>query len=111
MAKRITQSLPKTVHATFPSFRLLTHFVESVGREDVLGLVLKSWLSKIHPTKGWDYDLGIRGLKIFFANNGLGGFLGPKWKVLHHGTLRNHFQGLSTAFRSRPGGEKMAKIR
>ena len=76
MAKRITQSHPKTVHATFPSFRLLTHFVESVGREDVLGLLLKSWLSKIHPTEGWDCDLGF-GARIFFGNNGLGGFLGP----------------------------------
>ena len=83
MARRMTQSLPKTVHATFPSFRLLTHFVESVGRKDVLGLVLKSWLSKIHPTKGWDYDLG-HGAQIFSVIMVWGGFLGPNWKVFHH---------------------------
>ena len=77
VAKRITQSLPKTVHATFPSFRLLTHFVESVGRKDVLGLVLKSWLSKIHPTKGWDYDLG-HVAQIFSVIMVWGGLLGTQ---------------------------------
>ena len=47
----------------------------------------------MHCTEGWECDLGIWGLKIFFANNGLRGFLGPNWKVFHHGTLRKHFQG------------------
>ena len=62
-------------------------------------------------TEGWECDLGFQGLEIFFCTNGLGGFLGPKWKVFHHGTLRNHSQGVSIALGSRPGGEKMAKIR
>ena len=62
-------------------------------------------------TEGWDCDLGIWGLKFFFAYNGLGAFLGPNWKVFHHGTLRNHFQGVVVAFGSRPGGEKRVKIR
>ena len=60
-------------------------------------------------TEGWECDLGIWGLKIFFANNGLGGFLGPNWKVFHHGTLRKHFQGVVTAFESRPVGKKRLK--
>ena len=52
------------------------------------------WRKKpLHCTEGWDCDLGIWGSKIFFANNGLGGFLEPHWKVFHHGTLRKHFQG------------------
>ena len=61
-------------------------------------------------TEGWDCDLGSEGLEIFFANNGLGGFLGPNWKVFHHGTLCEHFQGVVIAFRSWPGGENGAKI-
>ena len=40
---------------------------------------------------------------VFFGNNGLGGFLGPNWKVFHHGTLCEHFQGVVIAFRSWPG--------
>ena len=47
---------------------------------------------------------------MFFANNDLGGSLGPNWKVFHHGTHRNHFQGVVLAFGSRPGGEKGAEI-
>ena len=31
-------------------------------------------------TEGWECNLGSRELEIFFANNGLGGFLGPNWK-------------------------------
>ena len=46
------------------------------------------------------------GVKSFFwfrslkklASNGLGAFLGPNWKVFHHGTLRNHFQGVVVVF-------------
>jgi hypothetical protein len=62
-----------------------------------------------HCTEGWDCDLGIWDLKIFFVNNGLGAFLGPNWKVFHHGTLMNHFQGVVMGFGSQPGCEKMAK--
>ena len=62
-------------------------------------------------TEGWECNLGSRELEIFFANNGLGGFLGPNWKVFHHGTLCEHFQGVVIAFRSWPGGENGAKIR
>ena len=61
-------------------------------------------------TEGWECNLGSRELEIFFANNGLGGFLGPNWKVFHHGTLCEHFQGVVIAFRSWPGGENGAKI-
>ena len=61
-------------------------------------------------TEGWDCDLGSGGLEFFFANNGLGRFLGPNWKVFHHGTLCEHFQGVVIAFRSWPGGENGAKI-
>ena len=61
-------------------------------------------------TEGWDCDLGFQGLKFFFGNNGLGGFLGPHWKVFHPGTLSGHFQGVVIAFGSRPGGEKMAEM-
>ena len=49
-------------------------------------------------------DLG--SWNFFFANNGLGGFLGPNWKVFHHGTLREHFQGAVIAFGSQPDSEK-----
>ena len=66
--------------------------------------------TKMVCTEGWDCDLGSGGLEIFFANNGLGGFLGPNWKVFHHGTLCEHFQGVVIAFRSWPGGENGAKI-
>ena len=62
-------------------------------------------------TEGWDCDLGSEGLEIFFANKGLGGFLGPNWKVFHHGTLCEHFQGVVIAFRSQPGGENRGEIR
>ena len=61
-------------------------------------------------TEGWDCDLGFQGLKFFFGNNGLGGFLGPHWKVFHPGTLSGHFQGVVIAFGSRPGGEKRVKM-
>ena len=49
------------------------------------------------------------GAEFFFANNGLGGFLGPRWKVFNHGTLRKHFQGVGIAWGSRPGREKGLK--
>ena len=62
-------------------------------------------INKRHCTEGWECNLGSGELEIFFANNGLGGFLGPNWKVFHHGTLCEHFQGVVIAFRSRPGGE------
>ena len=42
-------------------------------------------------TEGWECNLGLGRLEIFFADNGLWGFLGPNWKVFHHGTLREHF--------------------
>ena len=61
-------------------------------------------------TEGWECNLGSGELEIFFANNGLGGFLGPNWKVFHHGTLCEHSQGVVIAFRSWPGGENGAKI-
>ena len=42
--------------------------------------------------------------------------MGPNWKVFHHGTLCEHFQGVVIAFRSWPGvkmglksGEKLIK--
>ena len=54
-------------------------------------------------TEGWECNLGSGELEIFFANNGLGGFLGPNWKVFHHGTLCEHFQGVVIEFRSWPG--------
>ena len=56
---------------------------------------------------------GVRNFRpeIFFSKNGFGGSLGSHWKVFHHGTLRNHFQGVVVAFGSWPGGEKGAEIR
>ena len=65
---------------------------------------------RLQCTEGWECNLGSGELEIFFANNGLGGFLGPNWKVFHHGTLCEHFQGVVIAFRSWPGGENGAKI-
>ena len=62
-------------------------------------------------TEGWERGLGISGLKYFFSKNGLGDSLGSHWKVFHHGTLRNHFQGVVVSFGCQPGGEKRAKIR
>ena len=50
------------------------------------------------------YDLGAP--KFCLANNGLGAFLEPNWKVFHHGTLRNHFQGVCVALGSLPISEK-----
>ena len=35
----------------------------------------------------------------------MGGFLGPNWKVFHHLTPREHFQGAVIAFGSQPDGE------
>ena len=35
-------------------------------------------------TEGWDCDLGFGAQNFCFGNNGLGGFLGPNWKVFHH---------------------------
>ena len=67
-------------------------------------------LTLLQCTEGWDCDLGFQGLKFFFGNNGLGGFLGPHWKVFHPGTLSGHFQGVVIAFGSRPGGEKRVKM-
>ena len=64
---------------------------------------------KLQPTEGWECNLGFGRLESFFANNGLGGFLGPKWKVFHHGTPRKHFQGVGIACGSRPRGEKLAE--
>ena len=60
--------------------------------------------------RGLEVYFRISELEIFFGNNGLGGFLGPHWKVFHHGTLSGHFQGVVIAFGSRPGGEKMAEM-
>ena len=67
-------------------------------------------MSTMQGTEGWERGLGISGLKYFFSENGLGGSLRSHWKVFHHGTLRNHFQGVVVAFGSRPGGEKGAEI-
>ena len=53
-------------------------------------------------------DLG--SWNFFFANNGLGGFLGPNRKVFHHGTLCEHFQGVVIAFRSWPGVKMGLKL-
>ena len=64
---------------------------------------------KIQCTEGWECNLGSGGAEFFFASNGFGGFLGPKWKVLNHGALRKHFQGVGIACRSRPGREKGSK--
>ena len=55
--------------------------------------------------RGLGVWFSILGLEIFLAKNGLGGFLGPKWKVFHHGTLREHFQGAVIAFGSQPDSE------
>ena len=63
----------------------------------------------IQCTEGWECDLGFGGWKFLFAKNGLGGFLGPHWKVFHHGALSEHFQGVVIAFGSRLGGEKRVK--
>ena len=38
-----------------------------------------------------------------------GSFLGPHWKVFHHGTLSKHFQGIIIALGSQTGSEKRAK--
>ena len=66
-------------------------------------------LEVFHCTEGWECNLGFGRLESFFANNGLGGFLGPKWKVFHHGTPRKHFQGVGIACGSRPSSEKGQK--
>ena len=34
-----------------------------------------------------------------------GSFLGPHWKVFHHGTLSKQFQGVIIAFGSRPASQ------
>ena len=62
------------------------------------GYLLWLWLGPF-------YDLGAQ--NFFLANNGLGAFLEPNWKVFHHGTLRNHFQGVCVALGSLPISEKM----
>ena len=61
-------------------------------------------------TEGWDCDLGSQAWKFFGGNNGLGGFLGPHWKVFYHGTLSKHFQGVVKAFGSRLDSEKRVKM-
>ena len=62
------------------------------------GYLLGMWL--------WPfYDLGAQ--KFFLANNGLGAFLEPNWKVFHHGNLRNQFQGVCVAIGTLPISEKM----
>ena len=66
-------------------------------------------MAKEQCTEGWECDLGFWGWNFFIAKNGLGGFLGPHWKVFHHGTLSKHFQGVIIAFGSRPGSEKGQK--
>ena len=58
-----------------------------------------------HCTEGWDCDLGFGVWNFLGGNNGLGGFLGPNWKVFHHWTLREHFQGAVIAFGSQPDSE------
>ena len=63
------------------------------------------YITKLQHTEGWECDLGVWGWNSFFANNGLGGFLGPNWKVFHHWTLREHFQGAVIAFGSQPDSE------
>ena len=74
-------------------FALLLYFVAPHSElSNLLGLWLKPF-----------YNLGAQ---IFLlANNGLGAFLGPNWKVFHHGTFRNYFQGVCRAFWSWPAGE------
>ena len=66
-------------------------------------------ISEIQCTEGWECNLGLGGLEKIFADNGLWGFLGPNWKVFHHGTLSEHFWGVVTAFGSGPSGEKWMK--
>ena len=44
-------------------------------------------------TEGWDCNLGFGAWNIVFGNNGLGGFLGPNWKVFHHWTHMFYFRG------------------
>ena len=61
-------------------------------------------------TEGWDCDLGSQAWKFFVGNNGLGGFLGPHWKVFYHGTPSKHFQGVVKAFGSRLDSEKRVKM-
>ena len=48
--------------------------------------------------------------KIFFPKNGVRGSLGSHWEVFHHGTPRNHFQGVVVAFGGPPGGAKEIKL-
>ena len=77
---------------------------------DKMDSTAENFFEKNQCTEGWECNLGSGELEFFFANNGLGGFLGPNWKVFHHGTLCEHFQGVVIAFRSWPGGENGAKI-
>ena len=60
----------------------------------------------VQMQRGLDYDLGFWILNFCYAENGLGGFLGPHWKVFHHGTLNKYFQGVSIPFGSWPDSEK-----
>ena len=71
----------------------------------------------VRCTEGWECNLGSGELEIFSSNNGLGGFLGPNWKVFHYATLCEHFQGVVIEFRSWPGvkmglksGEKLLQF-
>ena len=61
-------------------------------------------IAKEQCTDGWECDLGFWGWN-FFCQNGLGGFLGPHWKVFHQGTHSKHFQGVIIAFGSWPDSE------
>ena len=63
-----------------------------------LGYLLGLWLKPF-------YDFGAQ--NFFLANNGLGAFLGPNWKVFHNGTLINHFQGVCVAMESSIISENM----
>ena len=63
----------------------------------------------LQSTEGWECNLGLGGAEIFFANNGLGGFLGPRWKVFNHGTLRKHFQEVVKVSQSLKNGLKWGK--
>ena len=76
----------------------------------MISIKVYSGEAKVPCTEGWERGLGISGLKYFFSKNGLGGSLGSHWKVFHHGTPRNHFQGVVVTFGRRPGSKKELKL-
>ena len=94
----ITQKETRTGHSLKPKTAICLFYPLFIPLHRGPGYLLGLWLGPF-------YDLGAQ--NFFLANNGLGAFLEPNWKVFHHGTLRNQFQGVCVAIGSLPISEKM----